>query len=147
MGRRPPGPTRPDPLFPFTTPCRAEEAEAAFRAGDTDRASAVASRLPLARPDDARALLILGASALARHRPAEALPHTDRAIAEWDGDVPPALPHTRGYALGAPVRLAPATPSLAAHLEVGEHHRPYRRTEERRCGRGGVRTERTRWTP
>ncbi len=104
-------------------------AEAAFLAGEVEGAAAHASLMLQTDPEDGRALLILGATAIARRRHAEALGYTDRAIARWrrDGEaVPAALWHNRGISLGGLGRIDEAIMALTAAVEGVPNHRQYR---------------------
>ena len=108
---------------------RLASAEAAFLAGAVDRAADLATLMLRDDAEDGRALLILGAAALARRRHAEALAYTDRAITRWqrDGeDVPASLWHNRGIALGGLGRIDDAVVALAAAVEDFPNHRQYR---------------------
>lgn len=123
----------PVPSLPvIETPSRDEHlvaAEAAFLAGDVDRATAIATLMLGSDAEDGRALLILGAAALSDRRHADALAYTDRAIARWrrDGEVvPAALWHNRGIALGGLGRIDEAVAALATAVEGVPNHRQYR---------------------
>lgn len=108
---------------------RLASAEAAFLAGAVDRAARLALLMLQDDAEDGRALLILGAAALARRRHAEALTYTDRAIARWrrDGeDVPASLWHNRGIALGGLGQIDDAVTALTAAVEGVPNHRQYR---------------------
>lgn len=108
---------------------RLVEAEHAFHAGEFDRASELAEQLLADRTEEERALLILGAVALGRHRHASALEYTERAIDAWAHEgapVPAALWHNRGIALGGLGRIDDALPALAAAVEMAPNHRQYR---------------------
>ena len=129
-------PSSPPPQAPPRTPPKTPtwdellaEAEAAFRNGDLSRAAASATLMLRDDAEDGRALLILGATALAQRSHIEALAFTDRAIARWrrDGEaVPAALWHNRGIALGGLGRIDDAVTSLAAAVEDAPNHRQYR---------------------
>lgn len=102
-------------------------AEMAFAAGDLAGADAAVQLILADDPDDAHALLIAGAVALARRAHHDALDLTDRGIAAWrDGERPGSLWHNRGIAFAGLGRIDEAVEALATAVGVAPNHRQYR---------------------
>lgn len=102
------------------------QAEAAFRRGDAAAARALLTPHVAAHPDDARALLVLGAAANVLHDYGAGERHARAALGCWPGAPPASLLNNLGIALGGQGRLGEALPALTSAVQATPNSRDYR---------------------